>query len=128
MKKLNILYRELESRTDFKLCSKGFDGGMGFFTRGSLKGASIIWSFAGGWEHVSICPEHRTPDWNEMCMLKDMFWGPEEAVMQLHPPKSKHINNMKNCLHLWKPIKQYSGEIPLPPELFVGIKEAGELG
>jgi len=38
--------------------------------------------------------------------------------MQLHPPRSKWINNHPYCLHLWRPTKQ---EIPLPPEIAVGI-------
>ena len=38
------------------------------------------------WEHVSVSTRHRTPNWKEMCFVKDLFWAPEEAVMQLHPP------------------------------------------
>lgn len=57
-----------------------------------------------------------------MCKLKDMFWTEDEAVVQFHPPKSEYVNNVKNCLHLWKPIEKYSGKSPLPPNLFVGLK------
>lgn len=128
MKKLDALYRELEERGDFKVCVKGFDGGVGMFTSGNLKGATVIWSYTGGWEHVSICPKNRTPYWDEMCMLKEMFWDEDETVMQLHPPKANYVNNMRNCLHLWRPIEQFSGLIPLPPDIMVGIKEAGNLG
>lgn len=128
MKKLDELYRELEERGDFKVRVKGFDGGVGMFTSGNLKGATVIWSYAGGWEHVSICPKNRTPYWDEMCMLKEMFWDEDETVMQLHPPKANYVNNMRDCLHLWRPIEQFSGLIPLPPDIMVGIKEAGNLG
>ena len=31
------------------------DGGMGFIKIGRWKG-SVIWSYGGGWEHVSVCP------------------------------------------------------------------------
>ena len=54
-----------------------------------------------------------------MCFIKDLFWDVEEAVMQLHPPRSKWINNHVYCLHMWRPNKV---EIPLPPEVAVGIK------
>lgn len=38
-----------------------------------------------------------------MCKIKDVFWDEEEAVYQVHPPKSKYVNLMTNCLHLWRP-------------------------
>lgn len=76
------------------------------------------------WEHVSVSLTNRCPNWPEMCFVKDLFWDEEEAVMQLHPPKSKWISNHPHCLHMWRPIDQ---EIPLPPDIAVGIKEAGEL-
>lgn len=38
------------------------------------------------WEHVSVSTRRRCPTWKEMCFIKDLFWEPEEAVMQLHPP------------------------------------------
>lgn len=57
-----------------------------------------------------------------MCKLKDMFWTEDEAVVQFHPPKSEYVNNVKSCLHLWKPIEKYSGKLPLSPSLFVGLK------
>lgn len=128
MKSLNTLYEELENRKDFSVNRKGFDGGVGVFTKGVLKGATVIWSYAGGWEHVSICPINRTPTWDEMCMLKEMFWNENETVVQIHPAKENYVNNMKNCLHLWKPIEKYSGKLPIPNELFVGIKEVGTIG
>ena len=76
------------------------------------------------WEHVSVSLTNRPPNWEEMCFVKDLFWDHEEAVMQLHPPKSRWINNHNYCLHLWRPWNQ---EIPLPPDEAVGKKELGEL-
>lgn len=73
------------------------------------------------WEHVSVSLPNRCPNWEEMDFVKRLFWNDEEAVMQLHPPRSKWVNNHPYCLHLWRPIKQ---EIPLPPEIAVGIKDA----
>jgi hypothetical protein len=76
------------------------------------------------WEHVSVSLPNRCPNWPEMCHIKALFWGPEETVMQLHPPQSRWINNHNFCLHMWRPLKQ---EIPLPPDIAVGSKELGTL-
>ena len=80
---------------------------------------SVVVSNEGDWEHVSVSLPHRTPTWKEMCFIKDAFWYPDEAVMQLHPPKEDHINNHEYCLHLWRPLK---ADIPLPPSIYVGLK------
>ena len=122
MKNLKQLYEELETRRDFQIIKKGFDGGMGVFTKGSLKNMTVIWSYGGGWEHVSIDGKNRTPTWDEMCSIKDMFFSDDECCVQYHPPKSEYVNNIPHCLHIWKPIEQYSSALPIPPSLFVGIK------
>ena len=54
-----------------------------------------------------------------MCALKDMFFRDDEYVVQYHPAKSEYVNNMPNCLHLWKPT---AAELPVPPTIMVGIK------
>jgi len=74
------------------------------------------------WEHVSVSLRNRTPNWKEMCFIKDLFWAEDETVIQYHPSKNEYVNNHDNCLHLWKPI---GAEIPLPPSIFVGIKGKG---
>lgn len=66
-----------------------------------------------GWEHVSVSLEYRVPTWYEMCWVKELFWGDDECVMQLHVPKADWVNNHPYCLHLWKPIDL---EIPRPPK------------
>ncbi len=72
------------------------------------------------WEHVSISLSNkRSLIWKEMCAIKDVFWDPEDCVMQLHPPESQYVNNHTNCLHLWRPTQQ---EIPQPPAIMVGTK------
>jgi hypothetical protein len=76
------------------------------------------------WEHVSVSAQKYCPTWREMCFIKDLFWDEEETVMQLHPPKSRWINNHATCLHMWKPLE---AEIPLPPDITVGNKELGTL-
>lgn len=73
-----------------------------------------------GWEHVSVSLRHRCPNWPEMCFVKDLFWGPDEAVVQFHPPAADYINNHDFCLHLWRDTR---GGHRLPPPILVGIKE-----
>lgn len=66
----------------------------------------VIWECVNGYEHVAVSPKKRCniPTWNDMCVLKDIFFGEEEEVYQIHPKKSRHVNCVENCLHLWKPI------------------------
>lgn len=74
-----------------------------------------------GWRHVSVTiNRNRTPSWEIMNYVKDLFWDAEDCVVQFHPPKSEYVNNHENCLHLWQPIDQ---EIPLPDSIMVGYKQ-----
>jgi hypothetical protein len=84
----------------------------------------VVCSDGSGWEHVSVSLPKRCPTWEELCWIKELFWEDEEAVMQLHPPKSTWVNNMRFCLHLWSPTKE---KIPLPSQFMVGIKELGTI-
>ena len=54
--------------------------------------------------------------WEEMCRVKDIFWGEDECVVQFHPPKSEYVNLHPYCLHLWKKIGE---KADLPPKEFV---------
>lgn len=76
----------------------------------------IIASDEGGWEHVSISHSDRTPNWEEMCRIKAIFWDDEDCVVQYHPPKSEYVNNHPYVLHLWRPTE---GELPRPPKSMV---------
>lgn len=92
-----------------------------FFVQGPRGAQLVIISSGGdtefGWEHVSVSLEHRTPNWAEMCFVKELFWDDDEAVMQLHPAKANYVNYHPFCLHLWRPLK---ATIPLPPPILVG--------
>jgi hypothetical protein len=84
------------------------------------------------WEHVSVSGKYYTPNWAEMCWVKDQFWLPEEVVVQFHVPPEEHINIAKTCLHLWRlkpkcmPIVDVTdptlcvSHIPRPPGIAVG--------
>ncbi len=69
-----------------------------------------------GWDHVSVSLPTRTPNWQEMCFIKDLFFTHEETVVQFHPRHSEYVNTCGTCLHLWK---RYGAEHELPPMALV---------
>lgn len=77
----------------------------------------VIASDKMGWEHVSVSRRDRPPLWEEMCQIKDLFWEPDDCVVQFHPPRSDYVNVHANCLHLWRPVGEV---IPRPASLLVG--------
>lgn len=58
-----------------------------------------------GWEHVSIVPKKKfaMPTWEDMAMLKEIFFGEEEEAYQIMPKHSEYVNIHERCLHLWRP-------------------------
>ena len=53
------------------------------------------------WLHVSVSRKNREiPTWMVMSEVKDLFIGPERTALQVHPPRSKHVN-IAPVLHLW---------------------------
>ena len=113
MKKINEIIDSVEEK-GWEVKKRSFDG---MFIIDSETKRTIIVSWGGGWEHVSINDYDKTPTWEEMCELKDVFWNEDEWAVQYHPPKSEYVNNLKHCLHLWKPIEKFTGELPVPPQL-----------
>lgn len=109
----------------------------GAFMIGALR---VISCDGGGWDHVSVSRESSLPTWDEMCVIKNLFFRGDEVVMQLHPAKANYVNCHKFCLHLWRPQTQPErdevlrrfgadsdqfpreapGPIPLPPKEMVG--------
>lgn len=99
----------------------------------AIKGYIYIMVFSNGegWEHLSItirkvtstsgrktAPVLRCPTWQEMCFCKDLFWDPNECVIQFHPPMSQYVSNSEFCLHIWRPTDV---EFPTPPAVLVGL-------
>lgn len=82
---------------------------------------TFVASWGGGWDHVSVSPLKKkiVPSWEMMCKVKDIFFKPEEAVIQIHPPKDEYVNNMSNCLHLWRANDK---DMILPPSFMVGYR------
>lgn len=69
------------------------------------------------WEHVSVSLPHRTPTWQEMCWIKDLFFRDDEVVIQFHPAKQDYVNHHPYCLHMWR---WTAGAFPLPDPILVG--------
>jgi len=97
------------------------DGFSGIYTTYGFT-ATIVCSTGAGWEHVSISPMRKnyTSTWDDMCRLKEIFWSDAEAVIQIHPAKAEYVNNMPNCLHLWRCTYK---DMVLPPSCLVGIRK-----
>lgn len=72
----------------------------------------------GGWQHVSVSVQSSSqpPSWAIMCKVKDLFWEPEDCVVQYHPPRSQYINCHPGVLHLWRSL---DSNFPMPPKEFV---------
>lgn len=83
---------------------------------------TIIASNGAGWDHVSVSPYKKSimPTWDDMCMIKDICFDADEWVVQFHPAHSEYVNNMPNCLHLWRP--NDGRTIPTPPSILTGLK------
>ena len=99
--------------------------GMGghYYDKYNNKNLNFIFSYQLGWEHLSVSMPNKTPSWEQMCMMKDIFWGEDEVCVEYHPKKSEYVNNHPHCLHIWKPREQ---EIPTPPSILVGFRSEEE--
>lgn len=93
---------------------------------GPLVTMKAIVSCGEGWDHVSVgvyenVKNHgnlpRIATWEEMQYAHRLFFKPDETAMELHVPKSDHVNNATHVLHLWRP--NDGREIPRPPKEFV---------
>ena len=69
------------------------------------------------WEHVSVSLDNRCPTWEEMCIVKDLFWEESETVLQFHPAEEDYVNFHPFCLHLWR---KHGVNAELPPSILIG--------
>lgn len=72
----------------------------------------VICGCGEGWDHVSVSLRHRTPTWEEMNFIKNLFFEKEETAFQFHPAESEYVNFHKNVLHIWR---SWDDPIKLPP-------------
>lgn len=128
MKDLN----EIKNTIGIKIKKEGEDGFGGTvfpieYKKGKVKVINDIekalhfcFSWGCGFEHLSVSTPIKTPTWEQMQKMKEIFWNDDEVCMQLHPKKEDYVNNMPYCLHIWKPIDK---EIPTPPSIMVGFRK-----
>jgi len=108
-------FSEIKENPKFQKDKDAQDGGSGWVT---IKGQIfyVIYSNGGGWDHVSVSHRNRCPRWDEMCIIKDIFFNKNECCVEYHPAQKDYVNMHPNCLHIWKP--QNDG-LPKPPKCFV---------
>ena len=99
--------------------------GMGGYYYDSIsdKKLNFIFSYQLGWEHLSVSMPSRTPTWDMMCRMKDIFWNKDEVCVEYHPKEEDYVNMHKHCLHIWRPTEV---ELPVPPHILVGFKDNEE--
>ena len=100
--------KELRRNEHLKVIDGSIHGGQGNITINGWSGSAVWGNDEDGWEHVSVAPfDHSvTPTWDDMCAVKDIFFEEEEIAIQIHPKKSEYVNEVENCLHLWRPKDQ----------------------
>lgn len=110
---------EILKTPNLKVIQKDDEGGfMGWWIDPlTQKRWFFVFSSAEDWEHLSVSGK-RVPDWEMMCKFKSMFWNEDEICIEYHPAKKDYVNQMSNCLHIWKPTKE---NLPIPPYIFVGL-------
>lgn len=84
----------------------------------------VIASTGASWEHVSVSLKNRTPTWEEMEHMRELFWRDDETVVQYSVPRDEHINCHPYCLHLWRPL---SANLPRPPGILVGLPRSSKV-
>lgn len=125
-KKLNA--HRLSLKQDPNYGSEPSDGFNGFFclVLNALR-VKCLASDGEGWRHVSVSIEGHAgslPSWSIMCQVKDLFWEPEDWVVQFHPAKSEYVDVHPGVLHLWQPL---NAEFPKPNRLMVGPKDEADV-
>lgn len=110
--------REILDNPKVTVVTSSPDGGQGWVNVGKGLGnaPAVIWSFGGGWDHVSVSYANRCPTWDEMCKVKEVFFRDDECCVEYHPARKDYVNIHPYCLHIWRPQNE---AIPTPPIIFV---------
>lgn len=91
-----------------------------FFDPVTTKRWLVFFTSSYGWEHASVSQPNKTPTWDIMCRVKDIFWSGDECCVEYHPREKDYVNMHEHCLHIWKPI---GIDLPTPPPIMVGLKD-----
>lgn len=76
------------------------------------------------WEHLTVTVIHpvekRCPTYEEMKVLKGIFWGKEDCVMQYFLPEDKFKEEHPTTVHLWR---KPGLEMPIPEPDLAGMQK-----
>ena len=116
---------EIKQTSNLIIEAEAENDGMGgkYYDKYAGKWLNFIFSYQMGWEHLSVSMPSKTPTWEQMCMMKDIFWNKNECCIEYHPKEEDYVNNHPHCLHIWKPTEV---EIPKPPSILVGFRNEEE--
>lgn len=113
--KLPEKYRD----NNYPYCDMG--GLFRFPVKNGFRALRVVATIGSGWEHTSVTLDKKiicskTPNWYEMCFVKNMFWDDEDIVWQYHLPADDNVNIHPGCLHLWR---KQNFDMPLPIKIMV---------
>lgn len=94
----------------------GEDGGAFLVKRPVGRPLKVIASWGMGWDHVSVQHHEKTPTYQDMKMVKRIFFRSDEWAIEYHPPEEEYISVKDTVLHIWRPQDQ---TIPVPPSIMV---------
>ncbi len=116
---------EIRQTRNLFIKAETLNDGMGGYYYDSISGKNLnfIFSYQLGWEHLSVSMPSRTPTWEQMCRMKDIFWNKDEACVEYHPKEEDYVNMHPHCLHIWRSTEEY---LPIPPHILVGFKNKEE--
>lgn len=102
-------------KTGFMASDESY-GNNGFFSIPERQ-LKVIASDGMGWEHVSVSTfkGRKLPTWYDLVFVKNLFWNPDETIIQFIPKESEH-RSIGEVLHLWK---KSGSEYELPPSIMV---------
>ena len=58
-------------------------------------------SVTGEWLHISISYDLTPPDWHQVMLVKNLFWGENAVAVQVIPAEEDEID-IAHCHHIWK--------------------------
>ena len=70
------------------------------------------------WYHVSFSRRDRIPSYEDICIIKDCWFGKDRWAIQVHPKADEHVNIAPTCLHLWSCLED---GFRLPDFRFLGV-------
>ncbi len=121
MKNLHTLDKYRLREDERRIYGINGDSGNGFF-KVHVNGRSfkVIASTDEEWEHVIVSlwsvRGKISPGWEDMNIIKKMFFDPGEQVVQYDPINMEYIQKHPYCIHLWRATRE---NIPSPPTDFV---------